>query len=123
MSFTIAHIGIPVRAGVVDIEIREPGIVRHVAFGAKQQALVAANGKSQFKEDVVLFVEIDPEGTLRRRKFVMLEPGIAFEPTTGTRAVFRGVALSQNTGMIVYLYEVMPTVSVENAYESARLIS
>ncbi len=123
MSFTIAHIGIPVRTGVVEIEIREPGIVRHVAFGAKQQALVAANGKSQFSEDVVMFVEVDPNGTLHRRKFILLSPGIAFEPTTGTRAAFRGVALSQNTGMIVYLYEVMPTVSVENAHESTRLIS
>lgn len=120
-TVTIVHVGLP-ETQVAEVEIREPGIIRHVAIGAEQQALVGINGKQAMRERVVLFVEVDPQGTARKRKFLQLPPGVAFQPKDGSRAVWRGLGMSVNTGAIVYVYELVELVSVASLNASTTLV-
>lgn len=106
--FTIVQIPLP-ETGVGEVEIPEPGIIRYVAIGAQQAAIANANGKQMMRERVVLFVEIahGDDTRTRRRKFVQMAHGIAFQPPDDATAHFRGVALSINSGAIVYVYELV----------------
>lgn len=108
MSITIQQIALPAERQVT-LEIREPGVIRHVAFGTKEQSLVALPGarSSRNVESLVLFAEVDPAAPMRVRKFALIIPGIEIEPNEGYLAEWRGVAVSGSTGAVVYVYEIV----------------
>lgn len=72
MKVSIA--AIPVVVGSFEIAIRDPGVVRHVAFEMKR-SLVMARGEPEFEEVPVLFVEGQHEAPIRKHRFVVIRHG------------------------------------------------
>lgn len=106
MTLAIQHIPLPEREQST-VQIREPGIIRHVAIGGQEAKIARPDGSRDYRESVVLFAEIDPTAPLRLRSFVILQPGQTFDAVEGVRLVWCGVGISPNTGAIAYVYEVV----------------
>ncbi len=102
MKLTIAPIGIEI--GTFDLQIRAPGIVRHVAFQNKQ-TLVMTRGEPDFKEQPVMFVEASPTGPLVNRRFAAITHGEHVEPADDEKAVWSASAVSPK-GFVIHLFEI-----------------
>jgi len=113
-SVAIAQIALP-HEQVCELEIQEPGIIRHVAIGGEPKVTVGVDGKRQVRELIILFAEIDPDAPKRSRTFMVLQPGAGFEAEKGVDALWCGIGLSHNTGSVAYVYELVrdPALDVE----------
>ena len=101
VRLTIA--AIPVIVGEFELSIREPGIVRHIAF-EKKAKLVMRAGDAEFEEAPVLFVESSPDAPVRKRKYFTIAHGEVINVTDGDVAVWQGTGMSAR-GLIVHVFE------------------
>lgn len=121
-SVAIAQIALP-HERVCEIEIREPGIIRHVAIGGEPKVTVGLDGKRHVRELIILFAEIDPEAPKRSRTFMVLQPGNGFDAEKGVDAIWCGIGLSHNTGSVAYVYELVRDLALEIHSTRSRLES
>lgn len=63
MTFTVRQLALP-PGQITELDIPEPGIVRHVAIGGEEKRIAGANGK---------LVDRDPEATRSRLESPVLD--------------------------------------------------
>lgn len=102
MKVTVA--AVPVVVGRFEIAIRDPGIVRHVAFEQKQK-LVMSRGDATFEEVPVLFVEGHQDAPIRKHRYEIIPHGRWCELEDDQRATWVGSGISAN-GMVVHVFEI-----------------
>lgn len=107
MKVTLA--AIPVGIGAFEIGIRDPGIVRHVAFEMKQ-TLVMSAGKPEFEEVPVLFVEGQFNAPTRKHRFVVIQHGEWCEPDDGDEATYVASGVSAR-GLVVHVFRITERAS------------
>ncbi len=103
MRLTVA--AAPVIVGRFELTIRDPGIVRHIAFEQKP-TLVMTRGAPEFEDVPVLFIEANPDGPVRKRRFMVINHGEVFEVNDGYRAVGCGTGIS-GKGQVVHAFELV----------------
>lgn len=107
MKVTIA--AVPVVVGAFEIQIRDPGIVRYVAFERKQ-SLVMTAGRPEFEEVPVLFVEGQYEAPIRKHRFIVINHGEWCEVDDGDVATYIATGISAR-GAVVHVFKVMEAPS------------
>lgn len=102
--------------------VREPGIVRHLGFALKPKkvAIVSLTSKQpeagqQFDETAVLFFECDPEGERRERTFAVVPVNRGIEAPPGSRVEWVATNISQRTGVILNIFELVKDPSTLDA--------
>lgn len=109
MSKTVAIGAMPVHLAEgkheFEVQLRDPGHVRACAF-TLQKRLVLTRGEAQFDEILTMFVEINENGPMRRRRFVVTATGAQLGVPDGQVLVFAGTAVSGNTGQVAHVFEV-----------------
>ena len=101
MKLTIA--AVPAAVGIVELKIRDPGVIRHVAFEMRQK-LIMENGRPDFEEVPVLFVEAQDNATVRARRYAIIHHGQWIEPDDGEAATWVATGLSAR-GLLVHVFE------------------
>lgn len=86
------------------VKIRDPGIVRHVAF-ERRQKLVMSAGQAGFEEVPVLFIEGHKNAPIREHRFAIVETGEALELEDGEEATWRATNISAG-GRVVHVFEI-----------------
>lgn len=107
MKVTIAAVPVPV--GTFEIAIRDPGIVRHVAFEMKK-SLVMTAGRADFEEVPVLFVEGRQDAPIRKHRFIVINHGEWCEPDPGDEATYIATGISAR-GAVVHVFKVTEAAS------------
>lgn len=102
MKLTVA--AVPVVVGRFEIAIRDPGIVRHVAFEHKQK-LVMSRGEPSFEEVPVLFVEGHENAPVRKHRFECIKHGTWCDLADDEHARWVASGISGN-GLVVHVFEI-----------------
>lgn len=107
---TIFQLPIPHDAEVAEVELPIGGVVRHVAWGLKEetQLITSLLGKPKPAREVefpVLFVEADIGVEKEPRFFALFPHGLPIQAKPGLRAEFVQVLLSERSGTVKYVYE------------------
>lgn len=102
----VTVVPIQIAVGRISLKIKEPGIVRGVAFEQKPNLILRA-GEPQFIESPVIFVEASPDGPLVNRSFVAIQSGELVEVADDERAIWMATGVSAR-GMVVHVFEVAP---------------
>lgn len=97
MRLTIA--AVPVVVGRFNLQIRDPGVIRYVAFERKK-SLIMARGTPEFEEVPVLFMESSPDQPTRNRNLVVIRQGDVIEVEDDERYVWCGTGLGSMIGVI-----------------------
>lgn len=95
---------VPVVVGSFEVQIRDPGVVRHVAFELKP-TLVMTAGRPDFEEVPVLFVEGAFEGTIRKHRFVIIQQGQWCETDDDETATYVATGIS-GKGTVVHVFKI-----------------
>jgi hypothetical protein len=106
MKLTVAPV--PVIVGRFEVTIRDPGIVRAIAFEQKP-TLVMTACRPDFEEVPVLFIEARPDGPVRKRRFVAIRLGDVFEVDDANEASWVGTGIS-GKGQVVSVFELKDEV-------------
>jgi hypothetical protein len=101
VKLTIA--ALPAAIGIVELKIRDPGTIRHVAFEMRQK-LIMENGRPDFEEVPVLFVEAQDSATIRTRRYAIIHHGQWIEPDEDESAAWVATGLS-GRGLLVHVFE------------------
>jgi hypothetical protein len=106
MRVTVAPVPVDFNpeTGMFVVQLRRPGIVRHVGFKLEEKLVLAA-GDAQFEERLNLFTEMSQDGPLENHTFAVLLPGKFMKLKDGYRADYIGTAVSPHTGALAHVYE------------------
>lgn len=108
MKIGIAGVPIVLAPGAAEfsIQLRRPGVVRGLAF-VLQKRLVMTAGEPEFEEQATMFVEADPDGPLRNRKFVLVPMNLPFSVKEGHIVKWAATGMSMHSGAIAHLFEIV----------------
>lgn len=95
---------VPVAIARIELSIRDPGIVRHVAFERKPR-LVMSKGEPNFEEVPVLFIEGQKDAPIRKHRFEIIEHGKWCEPAGDEVATWVATGISGG-GLLVHVFEI-----------------
>ena len=101
MRLTIA--AVPCAPGRFRLKIKNPGIVRYVAFEQKK-ALVMTQGRPDFEEVPILFVESSPDLPVVEHEFVVVNHGDVLTVEDDERATWVATGVSAKMG-VVHVFE------------------
>lgn len=109
---TIYQYPVPHDAEIAELDIPKHGKVRLVAWGMREERALIATllGKPKPPELVefpVLFVEAEINDEKVPRFFGLFPHGMPIEAKAGLRAEFVQVLLSERTGTVKYVYELI----------------
>lgn len=96
---------VTIGAGECRVQVRSPGIVRGAAFRLHEKLIVAGT-EPEFEEELVLFVESDPDAPIRARTFVAMQSGQAFRAKSDVEVTWTATALSERTGSHAHVFEI-----------------
>lgn len=97
-------------ADAFEITLRDPGIVRAVTFWMKQPKVIASAMRDiQPVPLPMLFIECDPAGEKRRRRFVFSPSDRPIKPPAGERVVY--VATAIRGDIAGHLFEILEVPS------------
>lgn len=93
----------------LELQIRAPGIVRSIAY-VMSQRLISRDGRPEFDEQLVAFVETSLDGPLRNYKFARLETNktLVLKDEDGVHVEFIGTAIGPATMTETHIFQVMP---------------
>jgi hypothetical protein len=94
-------------AGEFEVQVMEPGIVRHVAYKLVERQLVSSanGGRPEFDAQLVMYFEVSPGAPLRNRRFCVLREGMSMVPVEGYDRVYLGTALIAQVPDPAHVYE------------------
>lgn len=98
--------GVPISPGEFSLQLRRPGRVCAVGFRVDKRLVMTA-GEPEFEERPVMFVEADPDGPLRNRKFALVPTDAPFAVKEGYKASWVATGMSSNTGVVMHLFEIV----------------
>jgi hypothetical protein len=109
-KLTIAEMEVPSLkngCGEFEVQVTEPGIVRHVAYRYSPRAVLSiSQGAPEFDVSLAVYLEISPGAPLRNRRFCVMRPGTSMVPVEGHDRVYLGTALLPQLGEVAHLYEI-----------------
>lgn len=93
-------------AGEFEVQVMEPGIVRHVTYKLTQRKLVSSSGGApEFDVSIVVFFEVSPGAPLRNRRFCVLREGMSMVAVEGYDRVYLGTAMLAQVPDPAHVYE------------------
>lgn len=104
MKRAMEMVELPLGTAEMDVQIREPGIVRMFIMGMREKSGLLVQGNKKLIEEVpVVLAEVDPEGEKRSHRFLLIRDDQAIESTA--TLVYRGTAQSPHSGRMFHLFE------------------
>jgi hypothetical protein len=115
-QFAVVTVPLIITAGDFESEpeLVDPGIVVGAAFALSKRVVVVA-GEPDFEERIVIFVQCAPGFPRRKRRFLVVPPGVPLGVPEGFTVEHRASPISANTGSIAHVYEVIDLAAAKPA--------